>query len=265
MDVNLKLFDLLGRIAPRGLWLVWSEGLSDFLPAPRLMWKDPRVNQLARAVCTLVGNNPALLTPIADEQAIDISLALMFLTAYGDADSEITAWLRGLADRTAWAFKLHSRYPCVHRDYGDLAEHPRERTNEYREDATAGSILYPVLAVWAAGLGDDEALRAIAEFKKECLSHCNFQLWVPDEDSEAYLYTGINQHGGTLNDIPVDEDPRTVLTYVAAECANDTHFSNLSAVALGHWPIVAMACRHHRLPVPPHLWTALFPKTGQAA
>ena len=132
--------------------------------------------------------------------------------------------------------------------------------DEYREDATTGSALFPVLAIWAAGLGDKEALRDIAEFKEECLSHCNFQLWVPDENSEASLYTGAEHHGGTLSDIPVDGEPGTVLSYVAAECAANTHFSKLSAVALGHWPIVAMACRHYHLPGPPHLWADLLPK-----
>lgn len=263
VDVNLKLFDLLGRIAMRGLWLVWSEGRSDPLPAPRLAWKDPRINQLAQAICALVSNNPTLLTPVADEQATDLSLALMFLTAHGDSDPDIKAWVQGMVSRTAWAFKLHSRYPCVHRDYRDLAEHPRKCTDEYREDATAGSTLYPMLAIWAAGLGDNEALRDITEFKEECLSHCNFQLWVPHENSEASLYTGAAHHGGTLSDIPVDGEPGTVLGYVAAECTANTHFSKLSAVALGHWPIVALACRHHRLPVPPHLWADLLPKTQQ--
>lgn len=263
VDVNLKLFDLLGRIALRGLWLVWSEGSSDPLPAPRLAWKDPRIDQIAQAIRALVSNNPALLTPVADEQVIDLSLALMFLTAHGDSDPDIKAWVRGMVSHTAWAFKLHSRYPCVHRDYRDLVEHPRQHSDEYREEATSGSVLYPVLAIWAAGLGDEEALRDITEFKEECLSHCNFQLWVPHENSEASLYTGAEHHGGTLSDIPVDGEPGTVLSYVVAECVANTHFSKLSAVALGHWPIVALACRHHRLPVPPHLWADLLPKMRQ--
>lgn len=42
-------------------------------------------------------------------------------------------------------------------------------------------------------------------------------------------------------------------------------FYSLSAIASGHWPIVAMACRHYRLPIPPHLWTGLLAGCGGVA
>jgi hypothetical protein len=41
---------------------------------------------------------------------------------------------------------------------------------------------------------------------------------------------------------------------VARNIAVIDAFNGLSAVKLGHWPIVALACRHYRLPIPPYLW-----------
>src|SRR3546814_9926277 len=38
------------------------------------------------------------------------------------------------------------------------------------------------------------------------------------------------------------------------ECDAITDYERLSAVELGHWPILLTACRLHRLPVPAQLW-----------
>ena len=186
-------------------------------------------------------------------------LAFMFLAVQGGASDALREWVREVANRSRYAFRCHKAYPCIHRDYRDLAEHPRGQTNEYRQAATAGSVLLPTLAFWAARLGDDETLACLAEFKRDELDHCNFQLWLPGDDSEDDLYVGAKAHGAAFTEIPVTEDPAVVLDYVLRECGHDTPFFRLSAVQFGHWPIVALACRHYRLPIPPHLWTGLLP------
>ena len=89
--------------------------------------------------------------------------------------------------------------------------------------------------------------------------------WLPGDDTEDNLYTNDEAHGAALTDIPVTEDPEAVLGYVLRECGKETPFYSLSAVTSGHWPIVAMACRHYRLPIPPHLWTGVLPGCGDVA
>ena len=62
---------MVGRIALRGLWLVWMA--NDFAKAPQLVadGEDAQViDELALQLVALIRNNPALLTPIADWQAI---------------------------------------------------------------------------------------------------------------------------------------------------------------------------------------------------
>ena len=75
LDVNLKMFDLLGRIAISGLW---NYGLAHMC-APD---DDTRCNLLlaeaagaAASVEALISNNPVLYSPIKDDQATDIALA----------------------------------------------------------------------------------------------------------------------------------------------------------------------------------------------
>lgn len=115
-------------------------------------------------------------------------------------------------------------------------------------------------------LGDAEASKAIATFCRDDLSHCNFQLWLLDENSENLIYVNREGHGGAFDNMSMTGTPLELVDYVLKECGVDTPFFRLSAVALGHWPLVAMACRRHRLPVPPHLWLGFLPRsepTGQ--
>jgi hypothetical protein len=257
LDINLKVHDLLGRLAMRGLWMAWSMSPAN-LPVP-LGAEGEELDTIAMQLFHLINNNPALQSPIADENAIDVNLALMLLAAHGRFEPAISSWVETLVRRTHYAFRTHSAYPTCKRSYWDLVGHPAEKTDAYRKEATAGSILYPLLALWAVGHQNEKALAELAAFKRDHLQHCNFQLWFPNEDSEAVLYCGSDRHGDALSGIPADTEGRETWEYVQAECAANPYFDQLSAIRLGHWPILLMACRHYRLPVPPQVWLGLMP------
>lgn len=262
LDINLKAHEIMGRIAMRGLWLAWAKG-QGIVPTPLGAAEGDPLNVITMQLFSLIDNNPALQSPISDDQAIDIALALMLLGVHGGCNEAICSWLDVLVDRLYFAYCAHSAYLTCKDSYWDLVEHPAEKTDEYRKEATGGSTLYPLLALWAAGCGADQALTKLAEFKDKHLDHCNFQLWFPDEDSEAGLYRGTNRHGDMLSDIPVDSDGTETQEYVGLECSTNEHFRRLSAVELHHWPIVLMASRHYRLPVPPQIWIDLLPNRGK--
>ena len=143
-------------------------------------------------------------------------------------------------------------------------EHPAERIDKYRRESTEGSILYPMLALWADARGQQQVINEIAAFKKEELSHRTFQTWLPDEDSEANLYLGKENHGAALTGIPVTEGARDTLDFVFEEVSSNSHYDGLSVIEFGHWPILLTACRSHRLPVPPHVWRDLLPAMSRA-
>ena len=65
VDTNLKLFDLLGRIALQGIWLQCVS------PTNSVVYYS--------YVKGLIVNNPMLFTPYKDKQAIDIAIAMYFL------------------------------------------------------------------------------------------------------------------------------------------------------------------------------------------
>lgn len=273
VDVNLKLFDLIGRLALRGLWLVWqlspatgpvvlSNAYLQTLPAELA---DPtkatvvRIDRLCHQLTAIIGNNRALLSPIGDWQGIDIALAFTLFACRPGAQGAIDEWAEELAKRTMFAFAAQGRYPTTSHSYWDLIDHPPEQSEEYRKGATEGSILYPLLAVFAAARGPQDIYDELAVFKAEQLHHCTFQTWLPDEDSEANLYLGRDNHGAALTGIPVTQGIQDALDFVLSEAIANIHYDQLSAVRLGHWPLVLTACRAYRYPVPPQVWRDLLP------
>jgi len=262
LDVNLKLFDIMGRVALRGLWMIWSDILTGDLPGPPAKRsRNRRIDALANQLSALIAANPALLTPVADEQAIDLSLGFVFLAACGSDD--LGVWISQLVRRANHSYRSGGRFPCTLRGYAELAQHPRADQEGYLERVTQASVLLPTLAFWAAALGDDRALQTLADLKKELLGHCTVQLWLPDEDSEPGLWRGQDGHGAAFLNIPLVPERRTILDYILRESGPDTPFAELSAVKQGLWPLVLVACRHYRLPVPPHFFNRLVETAGR--
>lgn len=272
IDVNLKLFDLIGRLALRGLWMVWrlTPGTGPVILTDAVLTAQPsalaesnkalleRIDTLCEKLMQIVGNNRSLLSPVGDWQAIDIGLALTLLATRPGFHSAIDDWLQALTNRTIFAYQAHGRYPTTSQSYWDLVEHPADRTDAYRHDNTEGSILYPMLALWASARGFQLVVDEIAGFKTKELDHCTFQTWLPDEESEDNLYLGLDNHGAALTGIPVTAGTHETLDFVLEEVATNGHYDALSVIALGHWPLMLTACRCHRLPVPPHVWRDLL-------
>jgi len=256
-DVNLKLFDLLGRLATNGIWTHWFAcRCSDEEAEPKKQSVENTL-KLMGSVKDLIRNNPALLLPAKDDQAIDIFIAVSLLAFNHENYAEIREWLTEVLGRANFTYQTHGNYPCILNTYTELLSHPKSGDDEYRKNVTSGSILYPVIALWAALLDDEEMYNNIAQFKQAHLSHCNFQFWYPDEGSEAHFWTNSDSHGAVLSHVPVDRPKEEFLAQVFGECDQSPHFKNLSAVKFGWWPLIIVACRHYRLPLPLQLLEGL--------
>lgn len=250
VDVNIILFDILGRIALTGLWLYWI--IERDPDAKRKAATQEQVARLASMGYQLINNNRALFLPLQDQQAIEIALFLVL--AVGTNENDARTWLHEMVERIAFTVRTHGRYPCVFTEYRDLVAHPRERTDDYREEATSGSILIPLLAAFLSALDNQEALEQLVDLKAKELQHCTLQLWVPDESSEEGIYVGAHNHGVALCDLPLSTTGKELLKTVIDACGQSKDFDGLSAIATGYWPIILTACRHFRLPVPPQFW-----------
>lgn len=264
LDVNLALFSVLGRIALHGLWQVWIDCRSCDLPATYVDQKPSyRIDMLANRLCALISANPALLTPVSEEQVTDLALGFMFLAIHGKHIGYLRLWVSELVKRADFSYRTRGRYPCTLHEYADLAEHPRNDKEGYFEDVTQGTVLLPTLAFWAALIGDGDSLEVLARLKESILPHCSTQLWLPDESSEAGLWHGRDDHGAAFLDIPLSTDGEKILEYIMRECGPATPFGELSAIKQGFWPLVLVACRHHRFPLPPHFFCHLTLTTAR--
>ena len=257
LDVNLKMFDLLGRLAIGGLWnygeALLREEDDDILRSLLLA----EVAGAAAGVRALILNNPVLYSPIKDDQATDIALAAFLLLVNGEDRLALGTWLHEMAQRIRFAFATNERYPCTKESYSDLLEHPVSKEVKYRESVTNASVLYPVIALVAALLKDDRLFADLASLQSKSLLYSNFQLWFPDDATEDNLYTNSDLHGVSLCDISLQGGPEELLKQLLSECEQSPQFWKLSCVQQGWWQLVLVACRHYRLPIPVHLFKSL--------
>jgi hypothetical protein len=186
VDVNLRLFDVLGRVALTGLWVHWL--IEHHPDAKRKATAQERLARLTTMGYQLIDNNRALFLPLQDQQAIEISLFLVLVGTLNGNQNDARAWLHEMAEHLALTVRTHGRYPCVFTEYRDLVAHPRERSDAYRKEATSGSILIPLLAAFLSALNDRDALETLVALKKDELQHCTLQLWIPDKSSEERFY-----------------------------------------------------------------------------
>jgi hypothetical protein len=213
----------------------------------------------------VIRNNPALLLPITDRQGTDIALFLQLWLASGLEPVGVTSWLQEMAGRLNFAMRTRGRYPSSASDYRELAEHPRDRSDDYFKEATAGSTVIPLIAAWLQALGQLDVVETLSAFVREELEHCTLQLWMPDATSEAELFVGDNSHGRALCDVPLGEGGSRLLATIAEACRMDTAFKDLSPIRTGFWPVILVACRHHQLPIPPGFWIESLTRTVGSA
>ena len=253
LDVNLRLFDVVGRVALRGLWQLWIDGLGGDFASSRNTVLEGSADWIADRLLAMVAANGALLSPVSDGQVVDIALAFSFLAAHGHHLGDLRAWIEQLVNRADFSYRTGGRYPCMFTDYVDLASHPKD-TDGYFLEATCGSVLLPTLAFWSSALDATRALEKLAALADGPLKQCTMQFWLPWTDSESRLWRTADGHGAALLDLPMVGDSRKLLDYVLRECGPACPFEELSAIKQGFEPLVLVACRHHRLPLPPQVF-----------
>jgi len=73
VDANLKMFDLLGRLATGALWSYSSLAETTEDAARKVLFDE--LHGGAAAIRLLISNNPTLYSPMKDDQAIEMALA----------------------------------------------------------------------------------------------------------------------------------------------------------------------------------------------
>lgn len=255
LDVNLRLFDAIGRIALTGIWIQFFTERNSSIDASVRQQVNADLDQYANGLVGIISNNRALSVPVLDSHSIEVNLVCAFLSMRGREDA-VRNWVGQLLQACIFAIRTNKQYPCTFADYYELANHPRPRSDEdYFKRATAGSTLIPTLCIWHKLTEPAVQFSDVLEFIQKNIPHCTQQLWVPDETSEQNFYTNAEAHGLAVLGLPITETCDELLEIVFEECRqSDANFNSLSAIRLGEWPIILTACRHHRQFVPLNFW-----------
>lgn len=258
IDVNIKLFDVLGRLSVKGHWILDLLSKNYAVNPPEDGDSEEqknlclRLRAITKAINLLVINNPILLLPYKDSQAIDIGLALSLLSNNSEHDGFVQFWLTEIVNRCMFFFESNGMYPIMHDSYEQLLKHRKKvkTDNNYKNKVTEASILYPLLAVFCSLYQLDSLSQELEQFTKDKLPNCTLQYWYPNQYSEQSMYSNSDTHGSALTDFPMNGN--LALDHVLQECNNTDSFKKMSAIIEGKSPLVLTACRCYRYPVPFH-------------
>ncbi|HII1894382.1 TPA: hypothetical protein ACYZV4_003267 [Escherichia coli] len=258
IDINFKLFDVLGRLSVKGHWILdlLSKNYAENPPIDGESKEQERLcihlRKITKSIRLLVINNPVLLSPQKDSQAIDIGLALMLLSNNSELDEFVKSWLSEMVNRCIFSFEINGMYPIIYETYEKLIEHRnKDKTDKiYKNKVTEAIILYPLLTVFCSLYKLDSLSKDLEEFATEKLAHSTLQYWYPNQYSEQYMYSNSDTHGSASTDFPMNGE--LAIKHIAQECNNADSFKRMSAVIKGYAPLVLTACRCYRYPVPFH-------------
>lgn len=258
IDVNFKLFDVLGRLSIKGHWVLDSL-IKSYKVSPPIDEESKeqealrlRLRGITRSINLLVVNNPLLLSPYKDSQAIDLALTLTLLSGNSELDEFVKNWLSEIVNMCIFSFKSDGMYPIVHNSYEKLLEHRRKDITDstYKNKVTEASILYPLLTVFCSLYKLDSVSQELENFTTDNLAHSTFQYWYPNKCSELNMYSNSDMHGSASAKFPVNGV--LALEQIKQECGTADSFKRMSAVIKGKAPLILTACRRYRYPVPFH-------------
>ena len=254
LDINLKLFELIGRVGTRGHWLLHiADRLNQQGNVDQRRAVNKALRSTAQLVADMIGSNPVLWSPIKDSQSIDINIACLFLNRVA-CDHVIREWIGQIAQATVFAFSSQWALSVHLRRVSRFLKNIRE--------VIPSTVLRPPLVASSSdscGLGGSNertprTLGLLSDFTEGAYKHSTLQLLYPGADTEPHLYRGSADHGLAFTGSRLSAACENMLSPIKKECMATSAFSSLSAVKYGLWPLVILASRHHRIPVPPHFW-----------
>ena len=257
VDVNIKMFDILGRLCLAAIWeLLALQGLGENAEASKQI-RD-KIYSLINHAVALLNNNPSLLSPVKDDFSLEVNMLCLLLLTRGDSCQSIGIYLKNLTSQIQYALHCKLLYPCIYDDYADFLNIQNIRRDEhYREifeDATAGSILYPSLAFWAVLAQREDIFQQLIKMQREILPHCAFQLYYLNGEAEEKFYINNDIQGVTLGSLNLQDGPQDFCAKIFNECEENNSFENLSAKKSLFWPIILVGCRHYRFPFPANFY-----------
>lgn len=138
VDINIALFEMLGRLSLHGLWLDAMSGGEDESFAQAM---NERADKVLNIAIGMLNANPALAVPVRDDFTIELALFMRLATLRGRL-SNVADYIRSMSDHLCYGLSTRWHYPTPTTEYRDVLSHPRDRSDAYFEEHTRAGILY---------------------------------------------------------------------------------------------------------------------------
>ena len=249
-DINIALFEILGRLSLYGLWLhALTIGQSE---ESAQMW-NIEADKVLNLAIRMLNANPMLSAPIRDDFAIELALFIRFADTRGRL-SDIVDYIRNISAQLDYGLKTRRNYPTSTTDYRDVFGHPKDNSDEYFKEHTHAGVLYVFLLAWLWMIEDQERAEQLRNTLLEYVPHMTHQFWIPDAQTDEVFWSGARNHGLAVPCLSLDESLEAVISLFNRVMDEHPLDKRISAVRLNLTPILLTACRHYRMPLPPHVW-----------
>lgn len=252
LDVNLALFETLGRAVLLGLW---HHHIGCFSKGERQSEHLRMRDQTLDLAIFMINANPTLFAPMRDDHHIEIGMLMLLAQGCGRLH-DVDHYLREVASRLSFRYVRRFHWATCFQDYRQLARHPLGRDDAYFKRSTCGSVLVPFVLVGLERLGAEEELRAFKEVVRRELPHMTRQVWAPSDNTDDNIWRSGQSigFGIAIPALSIDESNVSLSAEIDAVVTDHDWIFQMEAFQCGLAPLFMTACRHHRIPLPPHLW-----------
>lgn len=244
----LNIFENLGFLSNAGLLF-----LSD-----AMLRQDENIFNASKAVANMlkqfISNQKATKSPCYDGHIIEISQAI-YLLQYFKEEEFIKNWIYEIINSVSFSyFRMNKYFPIQSDNFDDLVELNSEDIDKRKLFEL--STLLPILAQWSLVLGMDDIYSMIQKSVTKDFPNCTLQIWYPDEETDALLYTtnAANESGNSEAPITLEASIDEMKNRIRLVQERTIPFEKLSSVnaTLVYLPI--LASRHFRTPMLPFYW-----------
>lgn len=250
IDVNIALFETLGKLSLYGLWLNTISVVQEEKSAQELRGRANKVLDLA---IEMINANPALAIPIRDDFAIELALFMRLADVCGRI-ANVADYISTMSEYLCDGLSTRRYYPTSATDYREVFTHPQNGSDKYFEEHTCAGILYTFILAWLVVIGKQERAERLRRILLDHVPHMTHQFWIPDAQTDEVLWDGDRNHGLAVVGVPLSDSLEAVVEFLNRVMKEYPLKERISAIRLHLNPILLMACRHYRMPVPPHIW-----------
>lgn len=250
VDINIALFETLGRLSLHGLWLdTISTGKDETFAQVMSEGADKVLNM----AIGMLNANPALTVPVRDDFTIELAMFMRLADVRGRL-SNVADYIRSMSDHLCNGLTIRQHYPIPTTVYREVLAHPGDSSDAYFEEHTRAGILYTFVLAWLAMIGDHERAERLRSTLLKHAPHMTHQIWIPDGRTDEVFWDGDRNHGFSVPGLPLNDSLDAVFNLLNRVMNEHPLDERVSAVRIRLTPILLTACRHYRMPVPPHVW-----------